>query len=42
MMDSVQVFWWLVLMGGWFAVLAIGGILEAIYFKITGKKDDID
>lgn len=42
MMDSVQVFWWLVLMGGWFAVLAIGGGIVELYFKITGNKDDIE
>ena len=31
-MDSVQIFWWLVLMGGFFGFLAVGGAIVEAYF----------
>ena len=31
-MDSVDVFWWLVLMGGWLFLLAIGGAIVEGYW----------
>ena len=32
MYDVVQIFWWLVLMGGFFGLLAVGGAIVEGYF----------
>ena len=36
-MDAVEAFWWIIFVSGWFAILAIGGIVyhvgEWIYNK---------
>ena len=31
-MNSVEIFWWLVLMGGFFGFLAVGGAIVEAYF----------
>lgn len=44
-MDTVEVFWWLVLMAGWFGLLLIGGaichVVEVTHRKLKRKRSRV-